>query len=73
MERAILLEHLAQADRHVAAGERIIARQRELVAIADRDGADAREAIALLRTFEETQAIYLADQARLREELEGGW
>jgi hypothetical protein len=41
MDREMLRQHLAQAERHMAEGERCIARQRELVAELARDGHDS--------------------------------
>jgi hypothetical protein len=38
MDRAILLEHLKAAERHIAQGEKRIAHQEKLVADLDRDG-----------------------------------
>ncbi|MBB5761532.1 hypothetical protein ABEV34_22305 [Methylorubrum rhodesianum] len=70
MDRTVLLELLALAERHVVQGERHLNRQREIVAeteAAGRDGALARE---VLRTFEATQATCVADRDRLLKELE---
>jgi hypothetical protein len=69
MDRAMIAEHLAQAERHVAEGEKIISRQRALVVIAEATGGDAERSKALLASFEDTQAIHIADRERLREEL----
>ena len=65
MDRATLLDHLAQAERHAADGERHIARQEELVAALDRDGHDTTEALKVLSTLRSTQALHEADVARL--------
>lgn len=71
MDRALLLDHLAMAERHVAEGERIIARQREIVAQLTRDGHAGllSKALDLLSMFEETQAAHVTDRNRLRKEL----
>ena len=61
--------HLAEAERHVVQGERNIARQRNVLATLERDGHDAGQARKLLATFEELQAMHIADRDRLREEL----
>jgi hypothetical protein len=66
------LDHLAQARRHVAIGERHIARQRELVIELERDGHDASSAKQLLVQFEELQALHIADRDRLEQELAAG-
>ena len=65
----MLQDHLAQAECHVAEGERNIARQREIVAQLECDGHDADQAARLLRSFEELQALHVADRDRLRKEL----
>jgi hypothetical protein len=69
MDRAILEEHLELAERHVAAGEQIVARQRAVVAQLAHDGHDIGEATRLLDQFEQVQASYIADRDRLRKEL----
>jgi hypothetical protein len=62
-------EHLAQTERHIAQGERTIAAQRELVTALERAGKHARTACDLLRQFEVTQRLHIADRDRLRSEL----
>jgi hypothetical protein len=69
MDRAMLVEHLAQAARHVAAGERNVERQRRIVAHLKREGRDVREASDLLLQFVEMRAQHLAEWDRLRKEL----
>jgi hypothetical protein len=68
-ERAMLVEHLAHAARHVAVSERHVKRQRRIVAHLKREGRDVKEASDLLLQFEETQALHLAEWDRLRKEL----
>ena len=51
IDRATLLEHLAQAERHVAHGEAHIGKQEALVVELDRDGHDTKKAAAILATF----------------------
>jgi hypothetical protein len=65
----MLRKHLALAERHVAEGERLIARQRELVTSLERGGHDLRDAIELLRLFKELEALHVAHRDRLRKEL----
>ena len=65
----MLVEHLAQAARHVAAGERHVERQRRIVAHLKREGRDVREASGLLLQFEEMQALHMAEWDRLGKEL----
>lgn len=59
---------LAQAERHVADGEKTVARQREIVARLERDGHDASTARELLSAFEESLVMHKADRERLRQE-----
>ena len=69
MNRTMLTEHLAQAEEHVALGNRHIVRQRELIAELARDGHDTAEAKTLLASFEEMQTLHLQHRDRLRHEL----
>jgi hypothetical protein len=52
---------LAQAARHVAEGNRIVAEQRAVVARQQSRGLNTAEAEMLLSQFERTQAIFEAD------------
>lgn len=70
MDRHMLLEHLAQAERHVAEGERLLAQQHLQVDGMERDGHDSSMARELLHTMERTQVLHLADRERIRRELE---
>lgn len=68
----MLLDHLKQAERHVARGEHVLEHQRGVIEELRRDGHDERmieAAERLLRSFEEVQSMHRADVARLREEL----
>ena len=67
--RAMIEDHLAQAERHVTAGERCIAQQRARVAALGRDGHDTTESLLLLGQFQEVQELHVADRDRLRKEL----
>jgi hypothetical protein len=69
MDRVLAREHLAQAERHVAEGERHIAEQRARIAEAERNGLNMTVAKELLRTFEQTQELHVADRDRIRAEL----
>jgi hemerythrin len=69
--RQLWEELLAEADRHVAEGEQHVARQREMVAELERDGHDAKAARELLRQFEQTLAMHVADRDRWRGESRG--
>ena len=70
MDRRLMTEYLAQAERHVADGEHQIACQREIIDELERDGQDTRMARDALAHFEEMQALHLADRDRLRTELQ---
>ena len=65
MDRQILKEHLALAERHVREGAEHVARQRQIIAELERDGHDATEARRMLATFETTQAMHVADLERI--------
>jgi hypothetical protein len=65
----MLEEHLRQARAHVELGKEHVIRQRALVERLERDGHDGTMARLLLRTFEETQGMHLADVDRLVGEL----
>ena len=64
--RATLLAwHLAQAESHVALGQRHIARQKEILSDLERDGHDnaAQTARELLATIELSQRAHVTDFA----------
>ena len=73
MKRSMLLDHLAQVERHVSEGERHLLRQREIVAELERHGRGhsrtASMARVILKTFEQAQSAHLNDRARLMLEL----
>jgi Spy/CpxP family protein refolding chaperone len=69
MDKAMLLDHLEKARRHVAEGELHLAHQRELVAKLGRDGHDTKDARQLLEQFEELQQLHIQDRDRLEREL----
>jgi len=68
-DRAALLERFSKARRHVATGERNIARQREIVAKLERGGHNAQEAKWLLASFEEIQNLHITHRDRLEKAL----
>lgn len=70
MDRAVLEQHLAQIEGHVALGEGQVGRQRELVAKLARDGHSTVQAQELLALFERTQAAHIMHRDRLWRELE---
>ena len=69
MDRQLVLERMAQAERHVAEGHKIIQRQRHIIADLERDGHDATQAHALMNAFLETQAAHEEGLVRIRQEL----
>ena len=71
MEHLILKCHLIDAERHAADGERLLQRQRQIVAELERDRHEnaAAQARQLLETLEETQRLHISDRDRLQEEL----
>ena len=69
MDRAMLAEHLVQAECHIVLGESHLERQRGVVAEYRRQGLNATEAVDLLKRFEKLQAMHVADRDRLRKEL----
>ena len=70
MNRAILLEHLALAEEHIEIGSRNIARQEEIIAKLQAHGHDTLAARRMLKSFEATQALNLAQRERIRVELQ---
>jgi hypothetical protein len=73
MERAILLAHLAQVERHVREGERHVLRQREIVDELERHGRGnsptTKMARDILASFEMAQSAHLNDRVRLLQAL----
>ncbi|WP_457797435.1 hypothetical protein [Methylocystis sp. S23] len=61
--------YLAQAERHIATGEKAIKAQRLLVLKIGNGGRDALRARRLLAQYEEIQQLQIAARDRLREEL----
>lgn len=68
-DRAIIEQHLAMAEGHVAKAGELVERQRSLVADLERDGHDTTEARRLLAEFQEIEAMHISDRDRLRREL----
>jgi hypothetical protein len=71
MDRAATLELLEMVRRHLATGERLVARQHEIVAELERGDHDSSYAKAVLASFKETQKLHIADRDRLEKELAG--
>ena len=70
MDVAEIAQQLAQAEIHVAAGERLIAGQRDTIAEFEKAHADPAEAKAVLASLEETQRLHVENRDRLKRELE---
>jgi hypothetical protein len=69
MDRALAEQHLTLAERLIAQSQSLIVRQRQLIAEIEGNGHDSATARELLRQFQETQAIHVADRDRLLKEL----
>jgi len=73
MNRALLLAHLAQVERHIREGGRHLSRQREIVAELERHGHQhsqtAKMAKDLLQSFEMAQSAHLNDRVHLEQAL----
>lgn len=70
MDRLLLERHLAMAERHIAFGERIASKQRELIGELEHNGQNSFQAKALLAAFEELQFLLVADRDQLKKEIE---
>jgi hypothetical protein len=69
MDRAMLLDHLALAERHVVEGRRHVSSQRERIAQMERNGEDTTRSCELLATFLSMQEQHEEDLGRVRAEL----
>lgn len=74
VDRRMLSDVLAMAERHVLEGDAHLSRQRELIAQLERDGHlnEAARATRLLDTMRETQELHVAHRNRLRRDLGNG-
>ena len=69
IDRQRLFKHLSLVKKHIARGEKSLARQRRVVAELQRDGHDATMARNLLSTFERLQAGNIAEGDALARQL----
>ena len=69
MDRGVLEERLAQADKQIAGGRRQIAEQREAIALLERTGRPVDHAKYLLAGLQLLQAARREDRSRLLKEL----
>jgi len=70
MDRAMHVQHLEEAERHIAQGKRHIVEQEDRIANLARDGHDTTEARKLLDNFYATQMLHIQHRDRIRKELE---
>jgi hypothetical protein len=70
MDLRIALAHLAEAEQHIALGERHIARQIEIIDMLGRGGHPTELATQVLKTYRELQITHLAHRDHIRNELE---
>lgn len=68
-QKSLLREHLEQAERHVAQGEQHIRSQKARIVDLERDGRDTTQARQVLKTFEDSQKMHVADRDRARQEV----
>ena len=69
MDRQMVLDHLALAERHVAEGKITIERQQSFIADLGQGGHDTTLPQELLSRFLDTQRSHEEDRERLRREL----
>ena len=69
MDRALLLQHLAQAERHIVLGEEHLTIQEALIADLERDGHDTEGAKEVLATMLQSQAVHVETRDRILREL----
>ena len=69
MDRQMLLNRLAEAERRVAFSKNEVQNQYRLIADLIRDGEDTVEAVAVLNQLIETQEKHEADRDRLKVKL----
>lgn len=72
MDPESLSKQLLEAEEHVAHGEWLINRQREIVRQLTDGGLDSRDAEEVLRTLETSQTLSIADRDQLRAKLDKG-
>jgi hypothetical protein len=69
MDRDMLLDLLARAERHIALGNEQIDNQYRIIAELDTEGHDTTAAINLLKQFIETQEYHERDRGRIMSKL----
>jgi len=69
MDRTLLEDHLASAERHIQTGDQRVVRQIALIAYLERRGHDTTKAVSLLEHFQETLTLHIQHRDRLEVEL----
>ena len=65
----MLHDHLAIAERHIAEGAKLLAKQEALILELDRHHHDIEGALAVLATLRVTQSLHIDDRDRILREL----
>ena len=69
MDKALIRDHLALAERHVSQGYRHVAHQKQIICDLENGGHDTTTARSLLGNFEDVLRMHIADRDRLKKEL----
>lgn len=69
MDKTMILDHLALAERHVAQGRRHVAHQKQIISDLENGGHDTAVARSLLLNFKDVLKMHIADRDRLKKEL----
>ena len=69
MDRALIIEHLQQAERHMSEVREHIRHQVDIIGRLERDGHDSSLARQLLATLEKTQALVFNERNYMLSEL----
>ena len=69
LQRDVLKQHLALAEKHIAEGVVHVEQERQIVEELKRCGRDFRRSADLLELFKETLATHISERDRLREAL----
>jgi hypothetical protein len=72
VKRATLEERLAEAEQFIAEGKIHVKAQRAMVKKLATDGCDTEQARHILKTLQDTLALFIEDRDRLKSELSGG-
>ena len=71
MDLESLSRQFREAEVHVANGEQLISRQRQIVSELAEDGLDTRDAKSVLSSLETSQTLNIRDRDQLRAKLSG--